>query len=85
MEYILLESQLGYTSDFFKLITDAPIENIKKLNVLEHRASWVKIKDIASSLTKDGFMVIVTPITPTKHYLEYLKDPNFILLKYGNY
>jgi len=84
-EYILYESQLGYTSDYFKVITNASVNEIRALNVLEHRATWVKVKEIESTLKKSGFVVKVEAITPTKSYFEYLKDDNFISLGCGNY
>ena len=84
-EYILYESQLGYTSDYFRVITNAPVNEIRALNVLKHRASWVKVKEIESSLKRSGFKINVEAISPTKKYLEYLKDDNFISLGCGNY
>lgn len=85
MEYILHESQLGYTSDYFKVTTNAPISEIQALNILKHRASWVKMVDIESKLKENGFDVVVEAIQPTKHFIAYLKDDNFISLASGNY
>lgn len=83
--YIIYESELGYTSYYYETTTNAPLEDIQKLNVLEHRGTWVRIKDIADTLIKKGYTFKFTLIEPVKNYWEYRKEDNFIELQCGNY
>ena len=83
--FIINECQLGYSHDFYQLVTDAKSSDINKHNILPHRATWVKFSEIVDKLEKGGFSITFSKIEPSKSYQEYLKSDNFIQLKYGNY
>lgn len=83
--FTINECQLGYSHDFYQLGTNASRSDIDKHNILPHRATWVKFLEIVGNLEKEGFSTTYSKIEPSKAYQEYIKDNNFIQLKYGNY
>lgn len=76
---------MGYSHEYYQVETDAKISDIEKYNILPHRATWVTFLEIVEKLTNDGFKVSYRKIEPIKSYLEYIREDNFIQLKYGNY
>ena len=82
---ICRESQLGYTNDYFELVTNAKISDIQKHNLIRHRADWVDFKKLVENMKNDGFECIFSKIELPKSYDVYTKYDNFIELRYGNY
>ena len=82
--FIFYQSKLGYENDYYEVVTDATIPDIQKHNTYYYH-TWVSIEEMADNLVKDGFTISYSKIEPTKPYMKYRHDDNFVKLGCGNY